>query len=165
MKGLVTISLRAGIAMPDGGYSGVLVGFIGERVQAGQVATIGETSFVAQQPGFYLHADENAGPIKALIYDDAVAGICECLVPPDDACDLRHFNLDSCQYRLDALRKFQKHLLDEASEKIERTGDEQSESLNPPSELDTTGKLETIDDGDPNGKPNAEDNYLQETAG
>ena len=131
MKNLVTVSLRSGIAMPDGGYSAVLVGFIGERIEAGNIATLGETGFVAQQGGFYLHSDEARGPVKALVYDDAVAGICDCIVPPDDACDLRKLDLDSCQFRLEILRKYQQQLLQpelEESEVVEIEKDDEEDS-------------------------------------
>lgn len=112
MQSLVTVSLRTGIAMPDGGYSPVLVGYMGEKINEGAPVLLSDgPAFAAQQSGFMLHANEAGSSIKVLVYDDAVSGICACIIPPSEACDLRQFSIDAALLNLRALELYKQELL------------------------------------------------------
>lgn len=113
MNSLATVSLRAGIATPDGGYSGVLVGYITKNIQCGEfVHWPNGLCVVAQQPGFLLEASG----AQVLVYDDAVSGICPCIVPPAEACDLRNFNFLHAQENLAALQQYANSLEEDEQE-------------------------------------------------
>lgn len=112
---LVTVSLRCGIATPDGGFSSVLVGYFTKVIEPGKLMKLSDgLSLVAQQQGFLLEA----GGCIVLVYDDAIAGVCPCIIPPAEACDLRKFNFQHAQENLDALKQYAESLssMDAANE-------------------------------------------------